>query len=1238
MNVFRKLTQKIRPKTKKQDSSSTGESATQQEEYHVLGTTAESRKASGLVSSGVYHHGLFVLHPPQEVPNEHHNHSVDIVAVHGLNGKARGTWTDKPSGMLWLEDFLPEEMPEARIMTFGYDSSLTFSQSRGRIEDFARDLLNRLWMLRQSSQNRPLIFVCHSLGGIVAKKALILAHENDHHYRDILASTTGIVFMGTPHQGSDIVNWTSFLTNAVQLVSGNQIVRTNLVKDLSTHSSTLLEISKSFLPRSSGLTIMSFVETQAEPPLQVLVVPTESSRLGLPNEMVFPVNAHHRSICRYPSAKDQTYVLVEAALKAIVSGGDVSPSDADDADMVLVRISGLKPKVSAIERGWDTRSHMFYVRGNMKFSKLGQVIERQAPDLTVPKSFGFNGRSSHISDEWMDCFTLPLRVTNGRPCYKASLGYQINARQSIAAFFSKVFPDPLEAKIRRYPKWMQAGTGLSHSVTVGRDDSSTLQISFLRTVRVQSEKTTISDVPKGLGTFPLFNTQPYREQLPLQAASQGGLMFPMYEKEAMCIAFDCKQGDKFAVRPFLGGINAISGKGLMTDHSNSSRKQDYIIAPDQKRLDGVSVQPGIVKQFVAMKPNPEPKKDKRATSSGANMAAAPETASKGGTVEWQMTGKDEVGGIQLQVIPQFKREIMFAGSMKDASPMKLGGRLESYVPVPGDVVSYDVLRTPKELGLHADETIHIRNLGLKRERDRSKRVTDLTLETPNPADPSDTVELEVFRSPMLEIVASVRSPVSSRDAVLFKVDVDDELKDVQEAAKDIFELPDGILHMPGRVDNNPDVHVPVTDWAHLLFLTEPAASDDEFYRPRTSSHCDTDIRPLSVGPKVDLILVPSAPKPVCHISFLNGAREAFNVTKPLILELPEDTTVASLRKTLASTAGVSTDGIRVASLEHPDLPDDHAIFNQEGVPERYSMPVLALDDGVALLVKTLTGKTVRFHVLAEDTISTVKELIERKEGIPPDQQRLIHVGRQMEDGKSRANQLIFQCATLHLVLRLRGGGFPTITVTLSGAIVFVGHVDDVAHLKTKIFETLGIYVHRQEFALPDDFCLRDKTLTLELKIRPQERVTLGIGAGGSIVQEIVEDKSDPGIWDVGSSKILHVHIVNSHDFRAITGLAPPSTPISWRTYLGLGLPYDMAWGRGDEKGKGVSSDGAFDKLVSLEEGDGFGDDRNVELSRVYNSDDRCDSRRVPSYPLTLLEVDQTVPYFQGLSKKGESVF
>jgi len=83
--------------------------------------------------------------------------------------------------------------------------------------------------------------------------------------------------------------------------------------------------------------------------------------------------------------------------------------------------------------------------------------------------------------------------------------------------------------------------------------------------------------------------------------------------------------------------------------------------------------------------------------------------------------------------------------------------------------------------------------------------------------------------------------------------------------------------------------------------------------------------------------------------------------------------------------------------------------------------VLSLRGGMQLFVKTLTGKTVSIDVEEGESIEEVKAKIAEKEGIPPEQQRLIFGGQQLQDAKTLDDYDVGDDATLHLVLRLRGG-------------------------------------------------------------------------------------------------------------------------------------------------------------------------------------------------------------------------
>ena len=225
-------------------------------------------------------YGLFELSPEQDTIQD--PGQPDIVAVHGLNGDAFKTWTH-PNGRLWLRDFLPDQVPGARVFSFGYPSEVAFTTAKGKLLDFARSLLESLKSRRlgERLQCRPLIFVCHSMGGIVVKQALITARLDLDNYGDIQESTRGCLFLATPHRGSESVLWPSILANIANVAfaassSFSGSFRSDLLNALKNGSVELGLISQQFKHLMANIRVVSFLEQNITAPFGKRV----SSELG----------------------------------------------------------------------------------------------------------------------------------------------------------------------------------------------------------------------------------------------------------------------------------------------------------------------------------------------------------------------------------------------------------------------------------------------------------------------------------------------------------------------------------------------------------------------------------------------------------------------------------------------------------------------------------------------------------------------------------------------------------------------------------------------------------------------------------------------------------------------------------------------------------------------------------------------------------------------------------------------
>ncbi|KAF8534800.1 ankyrin repeat-containing domain protein [Trichophaea hybrida] len=132
--------------------------------------------------------------------------AMDVIAVTGLAGHAFGSWKERQGNNMWLRDMLCYDIPNIRILTYGFDSTLINSASISSIENFATTFLQSLIRSRDSvdEAQRPIVFIAHSLGGLIVKEALVQASHGSVQspmHNDVFKSTYGAIFFGVPNRG-----------------------------------------------------------------------------------------------------------------------------------------------------------------------------------------------------------------------------------------------------------------------------------------------------------------------------------------------------------------------------------------------------------------------------------------------------------------------------------------------------------------------------------------------------------------------------------------------------------------------------------------------------------------------------------------------------------------------------------------------------------------------------------------------------------------------------------------------------------------------------------------------------------------------------------------------------------------------------------------------------------------------------------------------------------------------------
>ncbi|KAJ8131405.1 hypothetical protein O1611_g2223 [Lasiodiplodia mahajangana] len=249
---------------------------------------------------------------------------IDIVAVHGLNGHWKETWT-ATNYFHWLYHFLPEDLPGIRVLSWGYNAN---TRSPGNINcrylyDSGVELVGSLARKRRTSRSfeRPIVFVAHSVGGLVVRSALVYSESQrcgvSPSHRSVKVSTYGIFYMGTPHQ-DDGVQIRPFLANVASIFTPADY---RILKTLEKDSKWLERKLGQYNRISSEFVTRYAYETNPTSTVlgnKIFVVPRGSTVVpGQMDAKPIDIHADHINMVKFECETDRGYVEVSEALQTM---------------------------------------------------------------------------------------------------------------------------------------------------------------------------------------------------------------------------------------------------------------------------------------------------------------------------------------------------------------------------------------------------------------------------------------------------------------------------------------------------------------------------------------------------------------------------------------------------------------------------------------------------------------------------------------------------------------------------------------------------------------------------------------------------------------------------------------------------------------------------------------------------------------------------------------------------------
>jgi hypothetical protein len=249
------------------------------------------------------------------------NRACDVVYVHGLGGGSYSTWSLGADGQAFWPSWIGADFPDAGVWTLGYHADVSaWTNESMPLADRGTAILESL--ANDGIGERPIVFITHSMGGILVKQ--ILRHATSFgvkRWESIATNTRGIAFLATPHAGADLAGFAEF---------ARLVLRTNeQVGELRAHHPRLRELHSWFLKFHGDRKFVcrTFCETRAVRPglfgfplpAGVLVVDQTSAEPHVPGEVAIPLDEDHVSICKPADRNAPLYKSLRRFIKDVLS-------------------------------------------------------------------------------------------------------------------------------------------------------------------------------------------------------------------------------------------------------------------------------------------------------------------------------------------------------------------------------------------------------------------------------------------------------------------------------------------------------------------------------------------------------------------------------------------------------------------------------------------------------------------------------------------------------------------------------------------------------------------------------------------------------------------------------------------------------------------------------------------------------------------------------------------------------